>query len=274
MPAELKVIVWNAQGASGAKVKDKWDYLWAYMAQAHNNVDVIGLIAESGWAPWYKSGPAKLDSCIRMDSSRTYFEPSYTSDMMECIEKTRQLKEYWAPWVRDAEDFSKKTNARCSLGAIIWPAHFVFDVESRHYDEVIRPTMRVKVGINQGTGKTTHKFTIYLVHLLSGNEDKATAEKDRIAAAKSQVEPEGVPTLVVGDYNINLQNDPDLGLGEGWQVLRTNQPTQKSGGELDFGLLHSLTKGVEQSDSTPPGILVKANVASDHAMICYTLVIG
>ena len=235
-PRDIRLIVWNAQGAKGEKCPDKWDYLWTnYLQPRVAGCDVLGLIVKSGWAPWYASDKVPM-AAIRMDSKATTFNPQYKSALMTATDD-RHLSSYWVPWVADID---RKTNARCSAGVIV--AQKNTRDRSRPQDASGYQDRAAAAGSpDHGQGRQGDD-----PHRLSGSfgqrqQVEGGDRADALANASKQLVPQSGTAIIVGDFNIDLKKDkaPDL---SGWTVLRTGKPTQKSGGELDFGLISSNNK--------------------------------
>lgn len=228
----MRLVVWNSQGA-------KWDQLWNYVAAAigggaygvvGGDSNVVGLVAEAGWAPWMPAGSVSINNCYEFDSSKPY-PPGFCAG----VASKRQYKAGWIPWVGNLD--ALKTNTRCSLGAVSACTSRVIKIEVLPMiDWMKRPVVRVSVGKNQGNGVTI-EFTILMVHLISGVPFKAQEEIDALTAAARQMIPEGTAAIIVGDMNIDAQTT-QVALPVGWRGLGSGVPTQQSGGELDYGLLY------------------------------------
>lgn len=229
----MRLVVWNSQGA-------KWDQLWTYVNGAINGhaglgivgteANVIGLVAESGWAPWVPGGSVSINSPYPFDSSTGNGGAFCTG-----VASRRQNKAVWIPWVGNLD--AMKTNTRCSLGGVSACNSRIVNLEVMPMiDWMKRPVVRVSIGKNQGNG-TTIEFTILMVHLISGVPFKAQDEINALTTAARQMIPEGTAALIVGDMNINLLTTA-VALPAGWRGVRSGVATQQSGGELDYGLLY------------------------------------
>ena len=115
------------------------------------------------------------------------------------------------------------------------------------------------------------KFVILLVHFIS-SQSKAPDELKALVKYSKQFLSEGTPAIIVGDMNIDLLKIKQMPkLPANWRILRTNGPTQQSGGELDWALLfdpngrlpNSSVKVLDQF-KTPPN-------QSDHSVMQYKL---
>lgn len=67
----MKLIVWNSQGG-------KWDIFWdSYINPemvANPIEDIVGLLVESGWAPWVTPGDVIINNCYGLDNGLTYYD--------------------------------------------------------------------------------------------------------------------------------------------------------------------------------------------------------
>jgi endonuclease/exonuclease/phosphatase family metal-dependent hydrolase len=271
MPTNVMLAVWNAQGAtSSAKsrnIPDKWDSYWEALLSTHYNKNaVLGLMVESGWAPWYGGSDAYLSRCQEMDKKQA-LEANYDKNYV----KADGVRSFWIPWVADLD--ALKTNARCSSGAILWPSNFVLEPKRVILLDAKRPYFAVELSV----GKVT-KLVVYLVHLTSGNEPVARQEMAALIRATNKLAPSKVPIMIVGDFNIDILNDanPQLGLTNGWFLRRCGSATWESTdgqeqSELDFALYYSPTN--DGSDATAAR-LVEPQFVSDHAVMGYTVTVA
>jgi len=93
--------------------------------------------------------------------------------------------------------------------------------------ERVRPYIQFEFGV---AGEV--KFVVISVHLISRNPRAASEQLGFLVASIRQLISEGVETLIVGDFNINIlgiQNFKVPGVSEKearkWKILRTNQAT-------------------------------------------------
>jgi endonuclease/exonuclease/phosphatase family metal-dependent hydrolase len=197
------------------------------------------------------------------DTAKTSFNKEYKATALAKDFAAGGLKMGWMPWAADLD--ALKTNARCSAGAIVAQGQTTISITGQPIGSALkRPALRVEVRSGQ-----ISLLYVCLVHLTSGNEAKAGEQKAALLAATAALGMKGVPTAIVGDFNIDLKTAGDLGLGKGWKLLRSNQTTQKSGGELDFGLLAYPSSAFRNASCK-----VAANSAfavSDHCVLEFDL---
>src|SRR4051794_27528717 len=107
----MQLVVWNSQGA-------KWDAFWThfYNPLVGHGEDVIGLLVESGWAPWVLNGEVQVDSVYGFSSEQEWYNhgAEHTSAFVGGVAASRQLTAFWVPWRKSLD--SRWSNSRCSMG--------------------------------------------------------------------------------------------------------------------------------------------------------------
>lgn len=262
----LRLVAWNSQGK-------KWDALWNHyvspLTMPPQNDDVIALVVESGWAPWVTPGEITLNEEYWLNEDVSYYNTKAAQKSPFCVavEAKRRRHALWIPWVKNLE---AKPNTRCSMGGMFLPAKMLLGQTDRiKVDGLLRPVVRVTIGTS-GRHNVTPEFTILLVHMVSGYQRLAQSQLDDMIAAMSRLIPERTSAIIVGDMNVNLLN-ANFPLPDKWRFLRINTGTQKSGGELDYGILFD-----------PNGVLGGATVnlverwksgnnRSDHSVLQYNI---
>lgn len=274
----MRLIVWNSQGANGPNHGSKWDilvnqYIAPYMAP--QTEPVIGLLVESGWAPWVVPGEVVVNNAYWYPLDKTYIDPVASANSVFCqqVDAKRLRKALWVPWVNNLD--AMKTNTRCSMGGILLPTSkkiepsgsFVFEGHKR-------PTLRFLVGKNQGLGRMAYEITVLLVHLLSGGSQKTINEMFHIVDSLTQLIPEGTSGLVVGDMNVDLKKW-NLSLPKGWTILQAlgtaGSGTQQSGGILDYALLYDPNRHYQNSTATVLQQYKSGQNESDHSVLMYDI---
>jgi hypothetical protein len=265
----MKLLVWNSQG-------NKWDafndnYLEPLITPPQRE-DVVGMLVESGWAPWVDRdtrGRLKANALYDFDSWMTYFDKkgAQKSSFCHTIAASRNRHAFWIPWVRNVE--STRFNTRCSIGATLLRrrgSYIGWETTRTLMPGMRRPAVRVQLRVGRNV-----QLTVFLVHLISGGSYKAQREMDRLIAAMRQVVPAGTPSIIVGDMNVNLLADggpPEL--PSRWKYVRTGQSTQKSGGELDYAVAFD-PKDQLQAEALVLDPIGSATNKSDHAVMQYDL---
>ena len=264
----MDVIVWNSQG-------NKWDTLWtSYLAPiAPANQDLVGLIVESGWAPWVTSGDVVINNVYWLNTSLTYYDTTNAaaSPFCQAVEAKRRARAYWVPWVANLD--AMKTNTRCSMGAVLLPAKRLVESGTRYNLKknalFRRPVFRFDVMKPNDTGAIPD-FSVFLVHLVSGRPNKAQEEMDVLTKTMSTLIPQGSSALIVGDMNVDLQTIA-INVPNNWRILNTGGATQQSGGELDYGLLYDPNGKFGFSTAAVVQQYKTGNNQSDHSVMRYTI---
>jgi hypothetical protein len=261
--AGVRLIVWNSQGG-------KWGTFWQHYVQPAlaNNETVVGLLVESGWAPWIQSGEVTINKIYPIDVDSPRYQPNIAQPddamMVDDVNDARRTRAFWIPWVGNLA--AMKTNSRCSIGGVIAPATWnVRDVSSIDVKWFRRPVLRVQLGPGNDIA-----LTILLIHAVSGWTAGAQAEMDYLTSSMQALVPEGTSGVVVGDMNIDLLTiTPHL--PKDWEFLYSNQATQQSGGELDYGLLWDPTDAWPNADGQVLQQYKTGNNQSDHSVMVYAL---
>jgi hypothetical protein len=261
----MRLIVWNSQG-------NKWESFWAtYLrkeVESPAGEDVVGLLVESGWPPWVQSQSVRVSAIYPFDSAMTYYnrQAETNSDFVKYKLGKRQLKALWVPWARVKDQIDGRTNSRCSMGAIVLPAGAKYNVSRFQINDTSyrRPVLTLALG----------QVTVFLVHLVSGKPSEATTTLNKMCRDMQKRIPQGTAAIIVGDMNINqLNQEVKYTAIAGWNLLNVNQPTQKSGGELDFALYFNPKQKVGESGARPSAetLADAGSSGSDHAVMKYTL---
>ena len=267
----MRIIVWNSQGA-------KWNTFYTdYVAGQVGADDVVGLLIESGWATWVASGDVHLGAVYPFDSDKEWYDDSPGGSFIGAVKAKRANAGFWVPWVKNLA--AMKTNTRCSLGGIVLPKSGLkwnmttFSQEKLDIKVVSRPVVRLDFN--------DRRLSIFVVHLISGLPKAAALQIGMLMKSMTKVIQEGWTALVVGDMNVDLLtytfDTPD-----NWYIVNTGVPTQKSGGELDYGLLYdangkragsAMVQAVANvhltghaAPATPPPVS-----ESDHSALMYTI---
>jgi len=268
----LNLLVWNSQGG-------KWPVFWTNYFQpvVATGQDAMGLLVEAGWAPWVAPGNVVEDSVYPRDTSASWFNKTVDQTDAFCQGvagvPNRRGSAYWVPWVKNF--WAQRVNTRCSMGAVMVPV-------TRSVGDVWRfvsPDPRLylrsifRFGLNKPTGQGgAAEFSVFLVHLVSGNPRKAQDQMDNLISVMSKIIQQGTAAIVVGDFNIDIiyQAVP-FQLPPGWNLLRTDEPTQQSGGELDYALLYDPTNAYRGATATVVEGYKSGNNQSDHSVMRYTV---
>src|SRR4051812_42121361 len=197
----MELVVWNSQGG-------KWDTFWTnYISPlGPGGQDIMGLLVESGWAPWVLPGDVTVNAVYPLEEEVTWYAQVASSKSAFCqaILAKRRRYAYWVPWVKNLD--AMKVNTRCSIGSMLLPSKFVVSPGSRHdftQDGIlIRPVFRFDVGTGTSKGSNV-TLSVFLVHLLSGYANGAQAEMDYLITKMATLIPEGTSAIVVGDMNID-----------------------------------------------------------------------
>ena len=258
----LRLFAWNSQGA-------KWDAMWTnWLAPAlGNNDDVVGVITESGWAPWILSGDVQINSVYDFNSDSTWFDHTSLVNSAFCqgIAASRRRYGLWVPWVGNLN--AMKTNSRCSLGAALLPdKRRIKSITSFKSDLSWRPVIKFSLGLGRFTD-----ITILVVHLISGYAAGAQAELNELTKHMSGMIPQGTCGIIVGYMNINLLTTPVVAPNNDWRILRTGVATQMSGGELDWGLLYDPTNQYGGATVNVVQQYKTGNNGSDHSILRYNI---
>lgn len=256
----MKLVVWNSQGS-------KWDDFWNNFVSPEvvppQNEDVMGLLVESGWAPWVTPGPVYKNAIYDLTTDISYFNAAVvaTSPFSQAVLGVRRRQALWIPWMNKPKP--KKVNTRVSMGGIICPVKAqVGFIDRKEFKGFRRPVVQIpmeRLGI-----------TIFLVHLISGVPVKAQEEIDGLTSFMSTLVPSGTAAIVVGDMNIDLLtkvvNAPDH-----WRILNVGVATQQSGGELDYALLYDPNNQYGGATATVLAQYKTPTNGSDHSVLMYSL---
>ena len=270
----MQLVVWNSQG-------DCWDPFWTNfvekVASDNANDDVLGLLLESSRASWSVD---VVHVNNRYDYPTTDKNPTVdagraaASRLCKAIVKSNDsytrspapITAYWFPWVKNPDKPDGDGNPRCSLGGIIWKrTNRSFPVNRHLPDEAKRPIVHINV---QKTSSGTDNVVLLQVHLTATDATARNELTTLMKGIKSLI-PESTAAFIVGDMNIDLRTKA-FNVEEGWKVVKyEDQPTQRAGGQLDWGLLYDPNKkygGVsasvlKQYDSFPN--------TSDHSVMQY-----
>jgi hypothetical protein len=260
----MDLVVWNSQG-------NKWDIFWTYyfgpLVTPSPTTDVVGMLVESGWAPWVAPGDVIINGIYPLNTGATWASAVGVANSAFCqgVLAARGRHAFWVPWVGNLNAF--KTNTRCSLGGAFVPKTRQFQNMSLFNEQNIfrRPVVQLSVGIGNNTD-----FTIMLVHLISGNYNKAQDEMDYLVATMSHIIPQGTTGIVVGDMNIDLLKTPVV-LPQKWRMLNTGVATQQSGGELDYALLYDPNGLYSNATAAVVQQYKTGNNGSDHSVMKYSV---
>ncbi|MBB4591996.1 hypothetical protein [Xanthomonas cannabis] len=263
----MKIIAWNSQGA---KWNQAWNHYVAPLLKQMPLDDIALFLVEAGWAPWVESGDVVAYMDHPHDSARTYYDSiaAAASDFCAAITRKRLYKATWVPWVSGKSEI---TNTRCSLGSAFFPHKYVYmGTFCKEIEGFIRPIIYLRYGV----GITpTVKFTIYNTHMISRKEKKAAKQLTDMMKMIPKEIPEKTSAMIIGDMNVNLQIPGHLltDLPLGWRIVKTGVPTQKKGGELDFGLLYDPLGHLEKSTAQVVEKFETGNNHSDHSVILYNI---
>lgn len=238
----VRLVAWNSRGA-------KWDTMWNHFVETQilpvppgQTDDVVGLITESGWAPWIAAGvPVTVDTPYPLDTEIDRYDPHSAQWSSFClgVGDVRTRSAFWIPWVAtlaDMEDELSRSNSRCSMGGVVLPHVLTpFGVGRRF----VSPAMfkRPIVGTQFKIGRNV-EVNVLLVHLVaSGN---AVNELDKLMKYVPTLYDDHTLTIVVGDFNINLFNGFPA-LRPDWHLLCPMPvvATQRRGGSLDWALIYN-----------------------------------
>lgn len=257
----MQLVVWNSQGK-------KWDAFWTNyinpLATAIRPQDVMGLLVESGWAPWVTPGTVKINTLYPLTREQQWYSIVGARRSVFCQGVLAKRKRYamWVPWVANLNAF--KTNTRCSMGGVLVSAtrnlRTYRSIEFPHHK---RPVIRMEIARVDDV-----QFTVFLVHLISGYPSRAQNELNELADTISASVPEGTPAIVLGDMNIDLLK-VNLEVPDKWRIISTGVPTQKRGGELDWALLYDPLGSLRAATAT----VVQQYVlnGSDHSVLRYDI---
>jgi len=263
----MNLVVWNSQGA-------KWDTFWTSYINPllASGQDVVGLLVESGWAPWVTSGDVTINALYSLESEVTWYDGPSAANSAFCqgVKAKRRLTAFWIPWAKNLD--AMKTNTRCSMGGILMPAsRVVVDTTRFLMAEHLRPVLRILLG-KPANQNYTPDFTILLVHLISGRPIVAQNEMNDLIGGMQSLISQGTSGVIVGDMNVDLQ-PPNVvpALPDRWRYLRTNQATQQSGGELDYAVLYDPNQQYTAAAATVVQSFKTGNNQSDHAVMQYNI---
>jgi hypothetical protein len=269
---QVQLVVWNSRG-------NKWNTFWNqyFGPLAGAREDILGLLVESGWGPWVTPGQVRKNFVYTRASRNSWFNATADNNSAFCQGVSRyrgRAGAFWVPWVRSYN--ALKTNTRCSMGAVTYAGKRRFTGIGRLADPsqgtvFYRPVCRVQIGQpGSGGGLASAEFSTYLVHLISGNPGAAQHQMDTLINFIRPNIPQGSGAIIVGDFNINILGNPaPFVLPAHWSLLRTNGPTQQSGGELDYGLLYDPTGNIGLVNVQNVQQFQTGNNTSDHAVLQY-----
>jgi hypothetical protein len=264
----MRVVAWNSQGA-------KWDALWTNwmvpqiaLGQQPPKRDVLGVLVESGWAPWVTSGPVTENVAYPLGLGETpWMAKPLVGAFSTGVTSSRGQTAYWVPWVKTPD--ALKPNSRCSLGGTtikLYSTGGTVGMMAPFADNLIlRPVVRIQLIRAKNTW-----MTVLVVHLISGWWQKAMDHMMTLVSTMSTFIPQSTPALIVGDMNIDLQTVA-LTPKPGWRVLRTGVATQQSGGELDFGLLYDPNQQYPNAGVTVLQQYKSGANGSDHSVLVYVV---
>jgi len=273
------LVAWNCQGSNGGQ---KWDALWSSFlypvySSAANKHDVFAYVTEAGVAPWIAQGQSfKINTSYKFNDQSTAYSPlaalksNFCKDMSDGKLKFKRSAA-WMPWVRNIN--AKKINARCSMAVV----NLFYPSNGTTWDHQVFPTEVTKRPVVRSVyyKGSIPVITIFLVHLVSGIPKTAIKNLAVLIKTLNTQIPTNSAALIIGDMNINLLVPAQLALLQGKltnsRIIRTNAATQKSGGELDFGILFDPNK--QYTGATAQNICQYKTGPndSDHAVIQYIL---
>ena len=175
----------------------------------------MAVVLESGWAPWVRKGNVIKNYDYGWDTGRVYNDGAGRGAFMDGIRANqpgRSCNPYWMPWVSRKVDIdrSARTNSRCSMAAVYlranhptarFPDPSVRLTEKEFNQYLSRPVLLLKC--NQPTGSGGNLLPVFWVagvHLVSGYERGAINQVGTIMELVRTTAPEGVPGMVVGDF--------------------------------------------------------------------------
>lgn len=265
----MRLIVWNSRGS-------KWDTMWNFFVEPELNPqteDVMGLLVESGWAPWILPGnPVAVDNIYSIDEFGNRYDEhaALSSFCCEGIQEVRTRKMYWVPWVLTLADVEAgtKSNSRCSMGALVMPYSFQAGKLKRFVDKNFRrPVVSIPM---LAQGKKDVEVTVLLVHLVSSQN--ARVELNRLLRDVRRQIPENTLAIVAGDFNIDLfQGIPAL--PRNWQILHPVPivATHQGGSSLDWALIYNPNR-IHLTTTATVVMQYQTGVnTSDHSVIRYTI---
>ena len=291
---QIAITTWNAEGlgiSGNSKLTQNYDNTWEilidhYTARLRETDGfregkylLMGMLAEAGTPP---DPPQAADvasgSLIKATVKKTNYDYNYC----------------WYGWSKGT------TNLRCSLASMqLYPKPPDSWLSSYPMARFNTPHSLAEVtGKNLDTRPAAlsefyslarlFSLNVLLVHLPSGKKVRNL----NISILKDLMQKQHgffgvVPSVILGDINIHIKgqtNDQiktELGIGPGshWDVVRTNYPTQRSEGELDWALCYKckgqakilgpVTPSVEAGSGKGFGVVAQG--ISDHAVINYLI---
>ena len=267
----LNLVVWNSQGA-------EWDVLWPnyvnpLVAPPQAN-DVMALLVEAGWAPWVTPGDVIINDEYWLNEEVTWYDATTAAASLFCqaVVAKRRRHALWIPWVKNLN--AMKTNTRCSMGAMFLPASLQSGLTNRIMVEgLLRPVVRATLGKVSGSNKVTPKFTILLVHMVSGYPAYAQHRLNGLISAMTSLIAEGTSAIIVGDMNVNLLTR-NFTLPDKWRFLRLGVATQQKGGELDYGILFDPSNTLGGATANLVQQFKTGTNTSDHSVLRYDIPIS
>ena len=222
---KLQLVVWNSQGNKWSSMFNDW-----MQPRVKDGDTMLGLLVESGWAPFVKSGDVTINKPYACNNSMTYFESQCKDqedqELVKAITDARGWDAMWVPWVGHLD--AQKTNTRCSVGAIIMNGASIKVLAYQSMDRgLIRPVVRFGVG----TTSAGPFLTVYLIHAVSCRALAALEACQVVDAVRKEVS-ESTAAVIVGDFNDSLIkyhiDKPGTWpkLRDGWRFLRCGKPTQ------------------------------------------------
>lgn len=267
----LNLVVWNSQGA-------KWDTLWnSYvnpLVAPPQTADVIAQLVEAGWAPWVTPGDVTINEEYWLAQDVSYYDAATAQNSPFCVAvgAKRRRHALWIPWVKNLNAF--KTNTRCSLGGMYLPASLqIAQINRIQVEGLLRPVVRTILGKVGGKSSVTPRFTILLVHMVSGYPAYAQRQLNDLIAAMSKLVAQGTEAIIVGDMNVDLLTR-NFVLPDNWRFLQVGAATQQSGGELDYGILFDPNDQYGGATAQVVQQYKTGNNGSDHSVMQYNIPIS
>lgn len=116
------------------------------------------------------------------------------------------------------------------------------------------------------------RAVLLFVHLPASPRSAREALVD-VTKQVGQVVAESVPLMVTGDLNVNAAKIVAADVPAGWTPLRTGAPTQRSDGELDWGLNNKLLRASNPTVVWPYVGAPAGGGLSDHSMLWYQVAV-
>lgn len=284
MATNYSLFSWNAQGLglsgnSNATVNfyDTWDVLASrYMAHIWNANAAITGISSNG--PFVLGGMAEAGD-IPMGGGTIQNNPN---KVQFAVNQTFSAEYVWCGWG------NKSAISRCSLNTVEGIPNPIITSYPTQNGFIVDTGSSSRPALVSQLSKLPY-FMLIMLHLDSGQKNSKRNYK-ALGAMIKYVETYNVPAIVMGDMNINILGLTDqqvmapLNLTTSqqanWRLLRTNFPTQRKGGELDWGIAYKATASTSRligplagTTGSGRGLGWIAKGVSDHAILQFDLLI-